>query len=568
MGTYLPIKTMVKLKKVKSGDVAVTRENLPFFIEKLSKPCKNWLTENLSKPLKESLEIAFEWKEKKDHYDSNPTASNKIALRQKYIELIERSECLLPRARTYIYSALTFGESEFLSRNFQLPKLSTQSIFLHNDSDVIDYLKDPQLAAAKIQGAIKQTHQPYSWIVEVIKNCREAGAKNIALEVHLDPEGQIVICITDDGRGMGKGELKALKTPGYTSKLREEHDPNFGWGFFTLFNEFDTVYVSTSQDSSEPMELLFEKKEDTITLQQEPLRPQSGKGTKLIFKKNTKNPSQELLNLKVQFTNTCIQLKDTSITFQNFPLTVSSSTTIDAAHTEIFFENGEEKGPIKFELSGSKEGLYWKDLRLGSLADDYFDLLPSSIKKALENKGRRFCISLPHVEHNMNRNHLLNKSALSETIQRGILWTSLQYYANTCLKDGEMKEVSEDFWNDFRINYNNPNPYSLQLANALQKRDLNLAWPQKCLQEQQQILESCKSYFYALSKDCSLKSPLKSKHLNATEAIQCIENTAKEKKLKTLNAHMKEYLSDQRLLAEVMVHLPVNHGDFFSCGPT
>ncbi len=556
------LSNMRGLKGVKAGNFTVTKNHLPTLVEKMSKPCKSWLTDTYDKPIKEYIELALEWKEHVDSYEKNPTAAGKIALTQKYIELLERNGCIMPRARTFFYSAFASDEDEFISRNYRLPTIETPSVLLQHDTDVVGYLKNSQLAASRIQSAIQQTHLPYSWIVELVKNCREAGANKIAVEVHLDSQEALAICITDNGKGMGPEELKALKIPGYTSKRKGEDDPNFGWGFFTLFNEFDSVYVSTSEDCVHQHELLFEKNDAGLALKQKTSIQNSPAGTRLVLKRKVNNPNQELLMLKAHFTNTCIQLKDVSVSFQNYPITIPTSTNSEFTHTETYFEKGVDKGPIQFEITSSKEGLYWKDLRLGSLSEPYFDLLPIWVKIKLEKNKQRFCISLPDVKHNMNRNHLLNKSDLLETIQRGILCLSIQYYLNTCVKEGDIEVLSKDFWNNFRTSYDSPSSFSQQLVRALTQHQWDLAAPQKHQLERQQIYDAFKAYFSEESTKGSVKISYDGKPVNPQEALSQIQSHVSQQCLQALNSHLKGYLCDPRQFAEIVMHLPLKQGAF------
>ncbi|MFT6856928.1 MAG: signal transduction histidine kinase, partial [Cyclobacteriaceae bacterium] len=65
-----------------------------------------------------------------------------------------------------------------------------------------------------------------AWVIEnVIKNAVDAmgGKGNIQVKILKDNEGNIVIDIKDDGKGMNKSKVKQVFKPGYTSKKR-------GWG--------------------------------------------------------------------------------------------------------------------------------------------------------------------------------------------------------------------------------------------------------------------------------------------------------------------------------------------------
>ena len=64
--------------------------------------------------------------------------------------------------------------------------------------------------------------RPYSVVKEFVENSLDAGAKNITVEV--ERGGKDRICVTDDGDGIERGELRAAFLPHATSKIERAED--------------------------------------------------------------------------------------------------------------------------------------------------------------------------------------------------------------------------------------------------------------------------------------------------------------------------------------------------------
>ena len=64
--------------------------------------------------------------------------------------------------------------------------------------------------------------RPYSVVKEFVENSLDAGAKNIAVEI--ERGGKDRICVTDDGEGIERGELRAAFLPHATSKIARAED--------------------------------------------------------------------------------------------------------------------------------------------------------------------------------------------------------------------------------------------------------------------------------------------------------------------------------------------------------
>ena len=133
----------------------------------------------------------------------------------------------------------------------------------------------------------------------------------------------------------------------------------------------------------------------------------------------------------------------------------------------------------------------------------------------LTNNGMRFTIFLPHVQQNMNRNHFINHSSLSSTIQRGVLAASVKYCLKKCLKDGELKVLSEDYWRDFREEIKKPRSLLKRLVHALKHQDWSQLVKQKDQTSQELILKELQAFFAPLEEH-SLRFPYPQKAPNLT----------------------------------------------------
>jgi Histidine kinase-, DNA gyrase B-, and HSP90-like ATPase len=541
---------ITNLIRDKPDEYSLKKEFAPRIIQELSQ--NPFLCGTLKRPLEGAIEDALEWLETLNYYRNDPSAENHVALCEKYIQLLERTDCLLPRGRPFIYAALIGGEGGFLSQNYLFPEPFAEALFLYCDPDVLANIKDEKLAAARIQNAMNQTIQENAWIGEVVKNSLEAGATKIDFEVHLDPQAHLIVVLTDNGQGMGEKELRALKTPGCTSKKKETKDPNFGWGFFTLFREFDAVYVSTSPDGRQRSNLLFEKDQQTLMLQTEVKKETGAQGTTLILKKRIKNTLEGLIKIKAQITATCRYLKNTTVSFQHQPIATPRQQIADVNHNEPIIVHDS----IGVQISNSNEGVYCKDLRIGDCPEEYLALLPQELKEMLTTNGMRFTIFLSHVQQNMNRNHFINHSSLSSTIQRGVLAASIKYCLRKCLKDGELKVLSNDYWVDFRQEIKKQPPFLKRLARALKHQDWNRLVKQKDQTSSQLILKELRTFFtplekHSLSFSCYQNAP------NLTQLLQAIEHVVQKKNRPSVNKKVKQFLNEPRSLAQVLLHLPL-----------
>lgn len=504
------------------------------------------ITSKINNPKK--FQLLTEWMKVRHQRPNNP-----VALRNKFLSILEELEHISPHFRGFINAALNYNVLEFCNQDFVLPEIKAERIALHKDPDVLALLKNENLAASRIQNALKQTSQPDCFAGELIKNSLEAGAKNINIQLHLHAD--LFVSITDDGRGMGFENIQALKTPLFTTKRKEENNPNYGWGFFTALAEFDAITLSTSQDGSKLINLHFEKKNGILTIQQATSYTPCSVGTKITLRKKSQQPCLDFINLKTTFQNFCRYIKNAKIEFQDILISGYQPKAIAIKHTEILSENGVIIGPLELQVSET-EGIFFHDMRLSAMPETAYHLLPVQIKESITKQSKHFSVSLPKLEQNMNRNLLLNNKNYITILQRGIFAIGLKFYLNECLITGNLPELSEDFWNNFSLNYDTLASNTQKISNAIIHRDWNETLNLQNNQEENLIIESARSFFQSQNTTTKkLSLLLYDQEYSLQQALQLIKNEHSRHNLPTINDLILALTP--RALSELLMHLPL-----------
>src|SRR5580700_6649154 len=103
------------------------------------------------------------------------------------------------------------------------------------NSKYVECLPDP----ARVAEGLRDTGYEFDTAVaDIVDNCLAAGANNVDIQIGMDPKGNIVVGVVDDGCGMDRdGLINALR---YGSKKRD--DPaslgKFGLGLKTASTAF------------------------------------------------------------------------------------------------------------------------------------------------------------------------------------------------------------------------------------------------------------------------------------------------------------------------------------------
>jgi Histidine kinase-, DNA gyrase B-, and HSP90-like ATPase len=540
-----------KIKKIRTfskNHVPFRKENLPFFLDILKN--ENILPATWPISWEEFIQGLSEYYPLQINLEAAPTRENLISARENQLERLEKSHCILPGARTLIYSTYIGGDVEFHTKGFAWPQLSSEILPLENDEDILAEFKNKELAATRIQNALDQTTREFAFILEIIKNCTESGASEIDIRGHLDTERHLVLEITDNGCGMGKKEIKALKLPGVTSKNKTLEDPNYGWGFYTALKACKKVFVDTSQDGKTETHLLFEKSKG-LHIQTEEKNDKGFKGTKLLLKFDAEAPARKLLQMKAEIFTTCRYLKGVNITFQGKSLNQSNHTQAAVTHTETLIENGNLQRNIIVEIGNTNQGIYRKNIRIGDIPINYLELIPRKLKKILTQDGMSITIFLPDVKQNMNRNHLVNSSFLLHTIQRGVMAAAFQYIMPQLMKK-DLNFISNDCWYDFR-GENTLSPLSAKVIEAFKNNDWKILIDKEQQISQSQIFKKVEDFFLPFESQ-KINFPCGKDSVNDLTKAMKLELLEKELSIK--NIELNNFFTNSRSLNEVLTNLP------------
>ena len=123
-------------------------------------------------------------------------------IREWIIKGWETAKLIPDAARPFIYAALMGNEGFLRSTNYRFDgTCRNKAVLLHEDEDVKGELGSPEVAKAAMEEAVKQARAtPQYWIIELIKNSLEAGANEIAFDVHTTADGSLVVVAQDDGQ--------------------------------------------------------------------------------------------------------------------------------------------------------------------------------------------------------------------------------------------------------------------------------------------------------------------------------------------------------------------------------
>lgn len=538
-GVYHIIMNCADLKKNNPATYHDERSCIPAFVEWANSYFGNVTQEQI----RLSVEGYFDWFE-----DTTET-------KEFFLHWYEKHHFILPQARPFFYAIFLGKDAQFQSKEFVFPTLPASAIPLHRDPDVLDELKDVELAETRIKNALCQSVEEFDWILEAIKNCIEAGAKNVDFKVHLAVDGKIIVEIKDDA-GMQSKNLRALKIPGVTSKRRDKEDPNYGWGFFTLLNKSEELYGTTSADGVEGHNLHFKKNEGGMLFHSSPTN-NCVKGTKFLLKMEAKEPTRTLVKIMANVINICHHCEGISITFNDKIISGTAARKPEVSHSENLVENGKFKGTCEIKIGKTDEGLYRDKLRIESISEEYLSLLPTSFAEEMKGEGMRFAIFLPKVKQNMNRNQLINHSSTGVTIQRGVLVAAIKYFNNKCLKGFKTNSIPIDFWYDFRTDYKPPAGFLGNFLDAICHGDWGLLSDRQETEQQDKILNEL-SQFFATSGMQELSFPYGENSLNLNQFMDSIRLATLENHLSNKNDSLKKLLGDKRSLTQILLFLPLN----------
>lgn len=487
-------------------------------------------------------------------WKQNKTDPESFALKNFYLGIWEKYELISDEARPFIYVLLFGNQVQTKTQDFTFidPTDKEPSTPLHDDPFVIQQIGSKQLARIRIQGAIKQSLEPYYCLGELVKNGKEAAQPGIhpiiKFEVHSDGKGHLFLIVKDNGHGMDQDGLNGLKCPGFSTKRKEVNqiNPNFGIGFDSVFADFDEVFVQSSKDNVLSFVSFKKENENLMTRTAPSQRIEGPSWTTIILKrKQSDNLLLEIIRLRSALVAKCRHMEDVTITFNDMPVNSIHHSPL-VSHQYLY--NGQF---VDVQIKNVEGGLYCNGIKMGRMDDTYTSVLPSSLKTLLEKEKLFFTILFPPVEQLRNRGRLVENKALLVATQKGVLMTALKY-CNFHLIDGKtLPGLSDDFWFDFlRPNFSlNQN---LKELLALIKADFNCS--DKEAELKNAIINEIKKFF------TDTKPPvfLPRQNCDPNRFLNLLEEQLESSDWST---NIKPHLENPLNLALLTIHFPIGHGN-------
>ncbi len=382
--------------------------------------------------------------------ESSPQLALMVAKRQsEEIKLWDHFRLLFPGAKPFIHAAFVGLYGSSLDNGFTFPIFSPQTaVSLHKDQEVIEFIGSEDLAQTRIQAAIHQSLADDSCFKALIINSIQAGSTSIHCSAHLDDPDHLTIAIQDNGNGIDEKGFRALKTPGYPSTA-----DRIGNGFFSAVKEFDEVVVSSisSLDLTKKRDLFF-KKENDGTLFIQALKETPGHfiaGTTILLRKKSTNPFADFLLSKSLLMNSCCFIRP-DLYCQGEKINVNPGSKALAEAEVPYEELGIPKGSFHAFI-GMHEGLFLDQIKMSSLPDEAWDLVPKRIRQKLDENHLKISLFLPKLSPAMSRGHVVNQTSIMPIMQYAVLKVCMNYYLAKLAKGETEKQFSDDYWGDFRF---------------------------------------------------------------------------------------------------------------------
>lgn len=474
--------------------------------------------------------------------------------RELYLSFLERSGVIKEKVRALIYSAFLCPRPQSNLNSFDLPLLYDSALAypLHQDPEVIEAIGSESLATIRIHGAKKQISKEGAWILEIIKNSIESGSTLIECSSHKDKDGNYVFVSKDNGKGIPSEGIKALKSPGVTTKLIAGDDRNFGWGFFTLFDEFDEVQVISRTKDGFETHLIFKKIGHEIfvqsTFEKTPqFEENKESGVTLILKKHTIDPILDTLIHQSHLINYCQRIQGLNITFNKKAVNESSVRQPIIDYTLPY----QDKGNINVQIGWWEGGIYFKGNRIDSIRNNFLDFLPKELKNLLKKDKVFISLSLPVMQQVLNRAQLANEELLLLNSQTAILNTCIEY-ATKKLKEGkDFTLFSKDYWYNFSKLNNLTSSHPI-INQFIHNKPLEETLKKERLESN---LSSEVNSFFSLIDSDALSFIYR---LQDPQAL--VQKALAKEKLATLKKEFQqttEMLADKRMLSALLFSLPL-----------
>lgn len=336
-----------------------------------------------------------------------------------------------------------------------VPNFKEKNRPLSQNSTVCELLYRDQMINRKIiHDCLEQNLTPGAWMVEVIKNAREAGAKVIDLSLYKDKQNQLHVAITDDGLGIAKGDLPYLYVPNLTSKTSRVLDPNFGRGFFSVIAAFSSVIFLNYPGANRYNLLSFERTNNDILFYEEEKKISSAdpvRGVRILGKLSSHSNAQaEAMPLLLSWIQAGNNMPGIQITFNNNKLP-------DAKLTQLSNENRIESRTIiisnkmiQLEVYKNRyEGIYYNGQPFQHSLASYFSHL--NIEKLYLESGTKLVVNIiGQLPQSVDRRQFMDAQALDPLIRGVVALAILRQKAQTLTKGlAPTGIISYDFYYEF-----------------------------------------------------------------------------------------------------------------------
>ncbi len=173
---------------------------------------------------------------------------------------------------------------------------------IEENAKVIEAMgRDKELINKEYKVACRQNPDPRAFVHELLKNSKEAYATEIDIDFGEDSSGDLVMRVKDNGKGVSTMKQSSLYVPQLNDKIPGDGDMNFGWGFFTLFQQFDEIVIESKSSDSEMIRIFLKKTKSGIDIHTETVQGNYPHGTTITAKTIKKYNYLDAEKIKQEF---------------------------------------------------------------------------------------------------------------------------------------------------------------------------------------------------------------------------------------------------------------------------
>ncbi|MBF0363823.1 MAG: ATP-binding protein [Oligoflexia bacterium] len=472
---------------------------------------------------------------------------------------------------------ITYQSKEFSykSKNIEYPQKSGEWINVAEDPEVQKIIakksttkKPGQKSKVDTQYilACKQNFKKFTWVNELIKNSKEAGAKNIDINIHTNDEGEIFYEIIDDGKGMSTKDLPYLYIPGYTNKPPKDDDKNFGWGFFTIFAEAKELVVTTRKENESTEELWLRKVDNSDDRVMEMKKKKLNK--KIEHLKHKKNFTQ--IVIKGQKKSSMLdpillfshllgnETKDININFNGESIKEwkdkmhKESKLVQSQSFQTKIGDNGYLDKIEVFVDEREGGVLYRGNKIDKDLNDCYKVIPDKILNVFNKLNRNITINIEGtLAQNTNRNDFLDASKLDPYIKLACIkgaWKALasilfvEDKSKTKISKDDLKDIPYDFF--YKLSFHSARNNSKVDTEVLEELNNNGSIKLKndipSLVEKIQKSSANDNYFFQILKELNIPTINDKFALSLWSAKEKVRHYLIKKKIINING---EYLN-------------------------